>query len=129
MKQEFKVSGLYYESKTPREGDDFEWLSFGGSKSVMYGVLNDSSSGMYFSFPSRDWTLDMTISLGDNPTYRVFGIRSGTYLKNCSIFERKEKDPLYVVSVSIHIGNGIVVKDSFKLKNISGLDFWFMRKY
>ena len=127
MNKSFKVSGLYYDSGTPRENEHFEWLQFGNSKSVKYGVLNDSFGGMYFSFPSREWTMDMTINLGDNPTYRIFGIRSGTYIKDCSFAKREEKDPLYTVSMSIHIGDGVIVKDLFKLRDLCGLDFWFMK--
>ena len=128
MNNNLKISGLYHESIPSNRNEDFEWIPFGGSKSVSYGVVDSVSGGMYFSFPSREWTLDMSINIGEKPTYRVFGIRSGTSLLDCQIPERGEKDGLYIVSMSVYIGNGITIKDSFKLRSLSGLDFWFMRK-
>ena len=128
MNNNLKISGLYHESIPSNRHGDFEWIPFGGSKSISYGVVNSTSGGMYFSFPSREWTLDMSISIGNKPTYRVFGIRSGTNLSDCQIPERVEGDGLYIVSMSVYIGNGITIKDSFKLRSLSGLDFWFMRK-
>lgn len=121
------ISGIYTENPTSLDLDDSVWESFGKSK-VNYRVINSSSNGIYFTFPSRDWTLDMSINIDDRPTYRVFGIRSGTNIKDCEIPTREEKDGLYIVSMSIHIGNGIIIKDSFKLRSLSGLDFWFMKK-
>lgn len=123
-----KVSGLTYDPETLSEREDVDsgWLSFGDSGKVNYRVLHSTSTGIYFTFPSRDWTMDMVVTLGEKKS-RWFGIRSGVFIKDGEIPAREEKDPLYTLTLSIHIGNGVIVKDSFKLRDISGLDFWFLR--
>ena len=128
MSGNINISGLYCETTPSNRHGDFEWLPFGSSKSVMYGVLGSTSDGLYFTFPSREWTLDISINLGDLPTYRIFGVRSGTHIADCNIPKRREKDPLYLVSMALYIGSGITLKESFKLRSLSGLDFWLMRK-
>ena len=109
MNNKLKISGLYHESIPSNRHNDFEWLPFGESKYISYGVVDSASGGIYFSFPSREWTLDMSINISDKPTYRVFGIRSGASLLDCQIPERGEKDGLYIVSMSVYIGNGIIL--------------------
>jgi hypothetical protein len=125
-----RVSGLFAESDVIQSYEDqcSDWTQFGKGSDLKYRVCNSSSSGIYFTFPSRDWTLDMSINIGDSKTIRCFGVRSGTLIKDLDIPVREEGSPLYSVSLSIHIGNGIVKKESFKLRSISGLDFWFMKE-
>jgi hypothetical protein len=70
--------------------------------------------------------MDMVITLGEKKS-RWFGVRSGVFIKDGEIPVREEKDPLYTLNLSIHIGNGVIVKDSFRLRDVSGLDFWFKK--
>jgi hypothetical protein len=123
-----KVSGLTYNPETFSEREDIDsgWISFCNGGILNYRVLQSTSTGIYFTFPSRDWTMDMVVTLGEKKS-RWFGIRSGVLIKDGEIPVREEKDPLYTLSLSIHIGNGVIVKDSFRLRDISGLDFWFKR--
>jgi hypothetical protein len=123
-----KVSGLTYDPEAFSEKEDIDsgWISFDNRGILNYRVLQSTSTGIYFTFPSRDWTMDMTITLGEKKS-RWLGIRSGVLIKDGEIPVRVEKDSLYTLSLSIHVGNGTIVKNSFKLRNVFGLDFWFKR--
>lgn len=123
-----KVSGFYQDPGVILTHDDSitGWSRFTPNDITHFKIAERIDSGLSFTFPSRAWTLDCTISSLEGEVIKIFGIRSGTNLKSGTIGFKNPASG-YKIYMSLHIGDGKILKRELVLSDLVNLEFCFRR--
>lgn len=123
-----RVSAFYQSPYVITNHEEYttDWTRFSSRDITSFKVTKTLDAGLAFTFPSRDWTLDFSISNREGVTLKFFGIRSGTNLRSEILNFSPDSGP-FKLNLSLHIGEGVYLKRSLELESLSRTGILFKR--
>lgn len=128
LSNRLKVSAFYQDPGVISTHDDSitGWSRFTPHDITHFKIAERIDSGLSFTFPSRAWTLDCTISSLEGESVKLFGIRSGVNLTGQTIGFKNPASG-YKIRISLHIGDGVILRRELDLPKLVGLELHFRR--